>query len=103
MGFAGTETGMRIIVDTVNGIAYFAGRADTVGLVTEVRYLPMSDPLVVAASLCPLTQHGVWLVRAARSTPRYKNLLGNAEGSPTEALADGNLFRREVLRLPGSN
>ena len=74
LGLAGTRTGTRIIVDVANGIAYFADGALVQSSVREVRYLPMSDPLMAAANASPLSNHGDWLIKAARSTPRYKDL-----------------------------
>jgi hypothetical protein len=81
LGFAANEGSSRIIVDFANGIAYLAAAVSETSVVTEVRYLPLTDPLVQKASARPLFRHGVWLIEAALSHPRYKNLLAEAETS----------------------
>jgi hypothetical protein len=87
------------VVDVANGIVYLADAVSETGLVREVRYLPMTDPLVEKGSALLLSNHGVWLVRAALLTRRYKNLLeqpGTAAGKPAPD-AQG-LSRNETAR-----
>lgn len=74
LGFGGNDGGVRIIVDVANGIAYLADGAFVQSSVREVRYLPMSDPLVRAANRSPLSNHGDWLIKSAWSSARWKNL-----------------------------
>ncbi|HEY3626824.1 MAG TPA: hypothetical protein VGL00_11075 [Terracidiphilus sp.] len=97
LGFAGDEAGSRVIVDTANSIAYFAQGMYPDSLVKEVRYLPPAHSLVAAASLSPLTERGLWLVKAARSVPRYKNLLGNWGNNETGLPPDDDPIPRETL------
>ena len=68
LGYAGNEGSSRIVVDVANGIVYLADAVSETGLVREVRYLPMTDPLVEKGSALLLSNHGVWLVRAALLT-----------------------------------
>lgn len=75
LGYAGNQAGLRVIVDTANAIAYFAESVYPESLVKEARYLPVNDPLMARAALSPLTGQGRWLVDAAWTAPRYKNLL----------------------------
>jgi hypothetical protein len=81
LGFAGNEGSSRIVVDVANGIVYLAAAVTETSLVTEVRYLPMTDPLVQKASATLLTDHGAWLIRAALLSRRYKNLLAEPDQS----------------------
>ena len=93
LGLAGSVAGNRIIVDMANGIAYVADGALVESAVREVWYLPMTDSVVTAAS--PLSHQGDWLVNAARSAPRYKNLLPEASGKAPGPGVD-RLPREEV-------
>jgi hypothetical protein len=81
LGIAGTLGSARIIVDFANGIAYIAAAVSETGDVTEVHYLPMTDPVVEKASAVPLFRHGAWLIEAALAHPPYKNLLADAQTS----------------------
>jgi hypothetical protein len=100
LGFAGNEGPYRIIVDFANGICYLAGAVTDSSLVTEVRYVPMTDPLVARAAALPLYQRGSWLVRAAILSPRYKNLVAESEASeakrsiPAQGISLNSLDRR---------
>ncbi len=76
LALAGNVSGSRIIVDVANAIAYVADGALMTSEVREVWYLPVTDGMV--ASALPLSHHGDWLVTAARSAPRYKNLLADS-------------------------
>lgn len=81
LGLAGNTAGHRMIVDVANGVAYVANGAFVSSTVAEVWYLPVTDAAVAAAMAAPLSHHGDWLVKAARSAPRYKNLLAEESGT----------------------
>ncbi len=97
LGLAGNDAGLRIIVDTANGIAYFAEGAYPGSLVKEVRYLPAADSLAEAASRRPLTEHGKWLVTAAWSAPRYKNLSTDSDTIGRERAPEDKLGHGDAL------
>jgi hypothetical protein len=102
LGFAGNEGSSRIVVDVANGIVYLAGAVSETSLVTEVRYVPMTDPLVEKASALLLSNHGAWLVRAALLTRRYKNLLAEPPQSVTApAVAAQAVTGDEIARSVG--
>ncbi|HEV2445648.1 MAG TPA: hypothetical protein VGS58_06990, partial [Candidatus Sulfopaludibacter sp.] len=57
--------------------------------VKEVRYLPQGDPAMMAARASPLSEHGQWLMQAARSAARYKNPPAGAEQAASEPAPPG--------------
>ena len=97
LGFAGNDGPSRIVVDVANGIVYLADAVTENSLVTEVRYLPMTDPLVQKASASLLTKHGAWLIRASLLSRRYKNLLAEPDSSILKPSVD-HLTREETAR-----
>ena len=98
LGFGGCASGVRIIVDDANGIAYFAETAFVTGRVKEVRYLQMDDPLILAAMAFPLSEQGEWLLKEARFAPRYKNLPADAERAPSEPAQAEEIGQDEIAR-----
>ena len=99
LGFGGSYEGARIIVDYANGIAYLADTAFVTSRVKEVRYLPERDGAIAAAQASPLSGHGQWLMQAARSAARYKNLAAVGEQAATEpARLAGDFSLEEVAR-----
>lgn len=100
LGFAGDEGASRMVVDVANGIAYLSGAVSENSLVTEVRYLPVNDPLVQKASGVLLSNHGAWLVRAALLTGRYKNLLAEPGETATKSAFGPKPFTLEKIARP---
>ncbi len=99
LGLAGTAGAERMIVDVANGVAYFANGATPESGVSEVRYLPISDPVVASASSSMLSKHGQWLIQAAWTMARYRNPpAGQRHGEP-EALVAEEPSTRQDLRL----
>ncbi len=98
LGFGGSESGQRILVDYANGIAYFADTALVASRVKEVRYLEMDDPVIVTAQASPLSEHGEWLMRAARFAPRYKNLPAIAGPAASEPAQTEKVDHDEIAR-----
>ena len=96
LGFGGNEDGGRLIVDFVNGIAYWAEGVTETSLVKEVRYLPKADPLIRNA--LPLTGHGSWLIMAGWSEPRYKNALEEGVPAKEPSRSGEEISRQEIAQ-----
>jgi hypothetical protein len=99
LGFASDEGSLRMIVDYANGVAYFSNGATAGSIVSEVHYLPVTDPEVRSASSSPLSEQGRWLVKAAWTAERYRN--SQTEGKPPAPKADSEemQFTRQKLAL----
>ena len=98
LAFGGTRNGNRVIVDVANGIGYVADGAFESSLVKEVRYVPITDPLIEAASGSPLTENGARLLKAARATRFYRNLLAEGESGGAAQLQGGHEFSADEIR-----
>lgn len=99
LGFAGNIGAQRLIVDFANGVAYLANGVTAESRVSEVRYLPTTDPAVTTASNSMLAAHGKWLIQAAWAAERYRNPpSGQKTGEPNAHIAEEQSTRLELRR-----
>ena len=99
LGLAGNTGAQRVLVDVANGVSYFANGATPESRVSEVRYVPITDPVVASASNSMLSKHGQGLIQAAWTTERYKNPPAGQKQGESEAVVPGEQSTRQELSL----